>query len=77
MNILCKSGALMAEAFTAAFHDTPFAEVSTRMRQVAQDLESRTNSASVQVQEDGVAMVTRLLERGTKDKTDESMQVRI
>ena len=77
MNILCRSGAQMAEAFTAAFHDTPFAEVSMRMHQVVQDLESRTNNASRHVQEDGVAMVTRLLQRGTKDKTDESMQVRV
>lgn len=65
----------MAEAFTAAFHDTPFAEVSMRMRQVSQDVAARTHSASTLVQEDAVAMVTGLLEKGMKDKTDESVQV--
>ena len=77
MNILCQSSTQMAEAFTAAFHDTPFAEVSMRMRQVSQDVAARTHSASALVQEDAVAMVTGLLERGTKDKTDESVQVNI
>ena len=75
MNALCRSSALLAETFVTLFQDTPFVELALRIKQVSQDLAARTLNASEHIQDDGIAMVTRLIGRGAKEKTDEGMQV--
>ncbi|XP_038070154.1 granule associated Rac and RHOG effector protein 1-like [Patiria miniata] len=75
MNALCRSSALLAETFMGVFQDTPFMELALRLKQVSQDLAARTLNASEHIQEDGIAMVARLIGRGTKEKTDEGVQV--
>ncbi len=75
MNALCRSSTLLAETFVTLFQDTPFVELALRVKQVSQDLAARTLNASEHIQEDGIAMVTRLIGRGSKEKSDEGIQV--
>ncbi|XP_071785449.1 granule associated Rac and RHOG effector protein 1-like [Asterias amurensis] len=75
MNALCRSSTLLAETFVTLFQDTPFVELALRVKQVSQDLAARTLNASEHIQEDGIAMVTRLIGRDSKEKSDEGVQV--
>ena len=76
MNALCRSSTLLAETFVTLFQDTPFVELALRVKQASQDLAARTLNASEHIQEDGIAMVTRLIGRDSKEKSDEGIQVR-
>ncbi|XP_033118579.1 uncharacterized protein KIAA0355-like [Anneissia japonica] len=75
MRGLCQSANDMAEGFTTLFQDTPFCEVATNLQHISQELASTTGEVCQHVNDNVNLQTSRLINRGLKEKTDESMQV--
>ncbi|XP_071958590.1 granule associated Rac and RHOG effector protein 1-like [Antedon mediterranea] len=75
MRNLCQSANNMAEGFTTLFQDTPFCEVATNLQHISQELATTTGEVCQHVNDNVTLQTSRVINRGLKEKNDESIQV--